>query len=62
MAQEVFYSLFFVNWDCVWFIDDQNCVYVHLFQLVDKLNTDSNISDMQMDYNNVSCYVTAILA
>lgn len=55
------------------FADDQNCAYVHIcmcvflcmclrhYQLVDKLNTDSNITDMQMDYGDVSCYVIAIL-
>jgi len=40
------------------------CVCTHVFvcQLVDKLNTDSNISDMQMDYSDVSCSVIVTLA
>jgi len=37
-------------------------VCVHRWQLVDKLNTDSNITDMQMDYSDVSCYVITLLA
>jgi len=36
------------------------CVCVS--QLVDKLNTDSNISDMQMDYSDVSCSVIVMSA
>jgi len=37
------------------------CVFVPCCQLVDKLNTDSNISDMQMDYSDVSCSVNITL-
>ena len=34
------------------------CMFLHHHQLVDKLNTDSNVSDMQTDYSDVSCCVS----